>query len=91
MAFLDAKSVFNVMSHNSMMRKLYNTGVDGVEQTRFHSFLVRQSGFRFAHFSIIVLLLLQVSSTDKAGEIGNLIPGSGVADDLSNCSKFTII
>ena len=30
-AFLDAKPVFDVVCHNSLMRKLFHIGVDGVD------------------------------------------------------------
>ena len=36
-AFLDAKSAFDVVSHYSLMRKLYHIGVDGVEWSLVHS------------------------------------------------------
>ena len=44
--------------------------------------LVRQSGFRFAHFSVIVLFLLQVSYTDEVGENGTRLGGGGRLVDL---------
>ncbi|MEW8547992.1 MAG: reverse transcriptase family protein, partial [Candidatus Thiodiazotropha sp.] len=36
-AFLDAKSAFDVVSHNSLMRKLYHIGIDGPEWLLVHS------------------------------------------------------
>lgn len=36
-AFLDAKSAFDVVSHNSLMRKLYHIGVEGVNWSLIHS------------------------------------------------------
>ncbi|MCG8045488.1 MAG: reverse transcriptase family protein, partial [Candidatus Thiodiazotropha endolucinida] len=36
-AFLDAKSAFDVVNHSSLMRKLYHTGVDGVHWNLIHN------------------------------------------------------
>lgn len=36
-AFLDAKSAFDVVSHNSLMRKLFHLGLEGVEWSLVHS------------------------------------------------------
>ena len=36
-AFLDAKSAFDVVCHNSLMRKLFHIGVDGVDWSLIHS------------------------------------------------------
>ena len=36
-AFLDAKSAFDVVSHNSLMRKLFHLGLEGVEWSHVHS------------------------------------------------------
>ena len=62
--------------------------------------LVRQSGFRFAHFSVIVLFLLQMSYTDaksdKAGEDGIRLGGGGRLVDMQlglrpTCSETQIV
>lgn len=36
-AFLDAKSAFNVVSHVSLLRKLFHAGVDGVTWSLINS------------------------------------------------------
>ena len=36
-AFLDAKSAFDVVSHESLLRKLFHAGVDGVTWSLIHS------------------------------------------------------
>ena len=36
-AFLDAKSAFDVVSHDSLLRKLYNIGVEGKSWSMIHS------------------------------------------------------
>ena len=36
-ALLDAKSAFDVVSHNNLLRKLYNIGVEGKSWSLIHS------------------------------------------------------
>ena len=36
-AFLDAKSAFDVVCHNSLTRELFHIGVDGVDWSLIHS------------------------------------------------------
>ena len=36
-AFFDAKSAFDVVSHNSLLRKLFHAGVEGVSWPLNHS------------------------------------------------------
>ena len=50
---------------------------------RVTEIVVRQSGFRFAHFSVIVIFLLKMSYTDRTlGENGTRLGGGGRLVDL---------